>query len=61
MSEESRDIIGSVGCANIGALIHEVPPAKVPAESTAKKRQCEKEATGRRNAMSVIGAPAAGG
>ena len=43
MSEESRDIIGSVGCANRGALIRVVPPAKVPAESAAKKRQSERK------------------
>ena len=39
---ESRSIIGSVDSARRGALVREVPPAEQPAESAAKKRQCER-------------------
>ena len=38
---ESRNIIDSVDGARRGALARKVPPAEQPAESAAKKRQCE--------------------
>ena len=40
---QSRDIIGSVGCASRGALVREVSPAKEMAESAAKKCQSERK------------------
>ena len=39
---ESRNIIGSVDSARRGALVPPVPPAEEPAESAAKKCQCDR-------------------
>ena len=39
--QRAGNIIGSVDCAR-GALVRQVPPAEEPAESVAKKRQCDK-------------------
>ena len=39
---DSRDVIGPVDSAKRGELLRDVPPAEGPAESAAKKRQCER-------------------
>ena len=54
-------VIGPVDSARKGALVLEVPPAEEPAESAAKKRQCERSHRSKEHDECAIRATAAGG
>ena len=58
---ESRVIIDPVDCARRRALVRKVPSAEDPAESAAKKRQCERSHQPKERDECAIRATAAGG
>ena len=55
------NIIGPVDSARRGALVREVPPAEEPAESAAKKGQCEMSHRSKERDEYAIRAIAVGG
>ena len=61
LPEESRNIIGPVDSARRRALVREVPSAEKPADSAAKKRQCERSHRSKERDECAIRATVAGG
>ena len=55
------NIIGPFDSSKRGALVREVPPAEEPAESAAKKRQCERSHRSKERDECAIRATVAGG